>query len=149
LVEATGAPTWPEQRANLYVAVDYASNQPGVAVVSMSWGTTGGAYSGETSDDVHFNHAGVTYVACSGDNGSPAWYPALSPNVVAVGGPTLDYSDGTGYSEMGWTGSGGSVSNFESQPAYQVGVVPSSVKRRAVPDAAFIADTVSITDTFG
>jgi hypothetical protein len=138
---------------NLDAAVQYAASQPGVVVVSMSYGRND--YSGETSRDSTFNHTGVTYVASTGDSGAPGAYPAFSPNVVAVGGTTLDYSLATGYSERGWSGSGGGISQFESQPAYQVGVVPDSmstdaqgIKRRTIPDAAFIADSVTIYDTF-
>ena len=42
--------------------------------------------SGETSDDSYFTtpsgHAGVTFVAASGDGGAPPIYPSISPNVV-------------------------------------------------------------------
>src|SRR5262245_54776656 len=55
--------------ANLFAAVRYAARQPGVAVVSMSFG--GGEFSGETSYDSSFvtpsGHAGVTFIASSGD----------------------------------------------------------------------------------
>ena len=35
-------------------------------------------------------HQGVTFLASTGDDGTPAGYPAFSPNVVAVGGTSLD-----------------------------------------------------------
>ena len=64
----------------------------GVVAVSMSWG--GGEFSGETSYDSYFTtpsgHGGVTFVASSGDSGSPVGYPAISPNVLSVGGTTLN-----------------------------------------------------------
>src|SRR5207249_3385709 len=69
LVEAASA-----SYSDLFAAVDYARNQPGVSVVSMSWG--GGEFYGQTSLDGYFTtpsgHGGVTFVASSGDNG--AWY---------------------------------------------------------------------------
>jgi hypothetical protein len=141
---------------NMDTATRYAASQPGVVVVSMSYGHYEEFAGNETNRDPTFTQPGVTYVAGSGDTGAPAMYPAFSPNVVAVGGTTLDLSMATGYSERGWSSSGGGISQFESQPAYQVGVVPDSmstdangIKRRTSPDAAFIADSVWVYDTFG
>jgi hypothetical protein len=148
--------------ANLDAAVQYAASQPGVVVVSMSWGSnsvSGGEADGRDLDST-FSQTGVTYVNSSGDNGTPGSYPAFSPNVVAVGGTTLDYSTATGYTQWGWNSngnsSGGGVSQYESQPTYQQGVVPDSLsmdaqgnKWRTIPDAAFTADSVWVYDTYG
>src|SRR5262249_38054816 len=89
--------------ADLLSAVKYAANQSvngaPVSVVSMSWGAN--EFSAETSAsyDGVFNHPGVTYVAASGDYGSPLW-PAVSRNVLAVGGTSLNLdSTGTYLSE--------------------------------------------------
>src|SRR6185503_332667 len=75
-------------------AVTYARSQPGVSVISMSWGAS--EFSGETSYDTYFttpqNHAGVAFVSASGDAGSPAIYPSFSPNVVSVGGTSVTLS---------------------------------------------------------
>ena len=109
--------------ANLYAAVSAAANYPGVSVVSMSWGAA--ESSNESSYDQYFMTSGVTFVASSGDTGIVE-YPAVSPNVLAVGGttitPALD-SSGDYTSESGWSGSGGGISQYISQPAYQNGVV--------------------------
>jgi subtilase family serine protease len=126
--------------ANLLAAVDYARRASGVVVVSMSWG--GGEFLGEGTYDKYFTtpsgHGGVTFLASSGDSGAPAGYPAISPNVVAVGGTTLNLdSQGNFISESGWSGSGGGLSSYESQPAYQKGVVTQSSTRRANPDVAY------------
>jgi hypothetical protein len=122
-------------------AVDYARHVPDVSVVSMSWG--GSEFWSQTSYDQYFTtpagHQGVTFVAASGDSGSwwgPSW-PASSPNVLAVGGTTLDIaSDGT--SETGWYGSGGGISRVESTPSYQQGV--QGTGGRTSPDVSFNAD---------
>jgi FG-GAP-like repeat len=101
---------------DLYAAVDYATTN-GANVVSMSWG--GAEFSSEASVDSYFNHAGITYVASSGDSGSGpgAQYPAASPYVVGVGGTTLTLNaDGTYGSESGWSGSGGGTSLYEIVP---------------------------------
>ncbi len=138
LVEATNSST-----ANLYTAAAYAAKQPGVVAVSMSWG--GSEYSGETSQDSTFltpaGHTGVVFVASSGDSGAPVSYPAASPNVLSVGGTTLNLNSQGGYlSETGWSGSGGGISQYESQPAYQKGVVTQSTTNRTNPDVAYDAN---------
>ena len=118
LVEANSPST-----GDLLTAVNYARQAPGVAVVSMSWGS--GEYSGETGNDSYFTtpsgHAGVTFVASTGDNAKPGEWPAYSPNVVAVGGTTLTTSGAAGayVGETAWSGSGGGISVYETQPAYQ------------------------------
>src|SRR5437660_5892234 len=128
---------------NLLTAVRFAASQTGVVAVSMSWG--GGEFSSETSYDSSFvtptGHTGVTFVASSGDSGAPPGYPAISPNVLAVGGTTLNVdSQGNWLSETGWSGSGGGISTVEAQPSYQKGVVTQSSTFRANPDVAYDAD---------
>jgi hypothetical protein len=128
---------------DLMAAVNTARNLPGVSVVSMSWG--GSEFPGETAYDSYFTtptgHTPITFVAASGDSG--AWYgaewPASSPNVVAVGGTTL-YTNSAGQNvfEMGWGGSGGGFSAFESEPSYQTSVQNTGI--RTTPDVALNAD---------
>jgi subtilase family serine protease len=127
---------------DLLNAVDYARHQPGVVVVSMSWGSP--EFSGERGTDATFTtpggHNGVVFIASAGDAGAakgPEW-PSVSPNVVAVGGTALHLS-GNGYgSEAGWTGGGGGYSKFEARPSYQQGFQGSTV--RTTPDVAYNAD---------
>ena len=149
LVEANSA-----YFSDLLAAVDYARRYTGVVAVSMSWG--GGDFQGETDYDGYFTttsgHAGVTFLASSGDNGAPALYPCVSPNVVAVGGTTLSLNGQNWYGESGWSGSGGGISNGESQPSYQKGVVTQSTTRRCTPDVSYDSNPatgVPIYDTFG
>jgi hypothetical protein len=144
--------------ADLFSAVSYASNQAGVSVVSMSWGTN--EFWGQWSYDRLFTtpagHAGVTYVAASGDSG--AWngpmYPSVSPNVLAVGGTSLTLSGGSSYgSESGWSGSTGGFSGYDSYwwfyetaPSYQVAAqqaVGLNYGVRTTPDVSFNADPIS------
>jgi Domain of unknown function (DUF4214) len=136
-------------------AVSVASSQPGVNVVSMSWGVP--EFATETQYDSYFDTPGVTYVAASGDSGEPPSWPAVSPNVVGVGGTTLEISSsGTYVSETGWGdgfasqfsgGSGGGISQYEPEPAYQKGGFISSVTAaenpndmRMSPDVAYDAN---------
>jgi hypothetical protein len=152
LVEANSN-SWTD----LWTAINYARNQPGVAVVSMSFG--GSEWSGETAYDSYFTtpsgHGGVTFVASSGDSGSSGApeYPSVSANVLAVGGTqlTLD-SSGNYLSETGWSGSGGGISAYVSQPGYQKGVVTQTSTMRAVPDVAYDGSSGSpfaVYDTSG
>ncbi len=144
LVEANSATI-----SDLFGAVSYASSQPGVAAVSMSWGTN--EFVGETSLDHTFaNHPGVVFVASSGDSFSSS-YPAASPYVLSVGGTTLSTPTNSGAAsttEVAWDLSGGGLSLarvgwftytvLESEPAYQKGVQSTGV--RVSPDVAFNAD---------
>jgi hypothetical protein len=129
--------------SNLFSAISFAAKQSGVVAVSMSWG--GGEFSSEGFYDGTFTtpsgHGGVTFVVSSGDAGAPTSYPATSPNVLSVGGTTLNLdASGNILSESGWSGSGGGISSFESQPSYQNGVVTQSATRRTNPDVAYDAD---------
>ena len=138
LVEANSA-----SLGDLLTAVNYARNATGVVAVSMSWGA--GEFAGESAYDSYFTtpggHGGVTFVAASGDSGAPAGYPAISPNVLSVGGTTLSLDGQGGYgSESGWSGSGGGISAYESQPGYQNGVVTQSTAYRTGPDVAYDAN---------
>ena len=114
LVEANS-----DQLSDLLTAVNYASSQPGVSVVSMSWGCS--EFAQETQLDSYFTtpagHQGVSFVAATGDNAAPASWPATSPNVVAVGGTALKTLDSTGTyrSETGWNFGGGGPSAFRSR----------------------------------
>ena len=133
--------------SDLFDAVTTAAGYGGVCVVSMSW--TEPEYSGEAVNDIIFQaasgHPGVTFLASTGDSGEPAAYPAASPDVVAVGGTTLTInSDGSYGGEVGWSGSGGGISAYESQPAYQNGNVSGiSSTYRTTPDVSMDANPSS------
>ncbi len=138
---------------DLYTAVVYAKSQPGVVVVSMSWGG-GEDITDLGQDNATFaqpsgGHAPVTFVAATGDDGEPGGYPAYSTNVVAVGGTTLTSDDAGNYQgEVGWSGSGGGISQYELLPSYQQGVVTQSTTHRANPDVSFDADPDSGVDVY-
>ncbi len=134
-------------------SVATAARQPGVSVVSMSWGFPEGQSVLAADEEAYnsvFNVPGVTFVASTGDYGAAdPEYPAFSPNVVAVGGTSLTInSDGSYNSETGWgynssaaggfIGSGGGISLYEPEPAYQQGV--QSTGYRTTPDVSLVAD---------
>ena len=102
LVEANG-----QSLSDLMAGVATAASQPGVSVVSMSWGFPEGQAvfaTDEAAYDGVFNVPGVTFVASTGDYGAAdPEYPAYSPKVVAVGGTSLTLNaDGSHHSEAGW-----------------------------------------------
>jgi hypothetical protein len=128
---------------DLVEAIDMARRISGVSVVSMSFG--GSEMPDEASYDSTFTtptgHTGVTFVASSGDSGpsAGAQWPASSPNVLSVGGTTLTLGPNGSYgSESLWSGSGGGVSRYEPEPAYQRSM--QSTGKRSVPDVTFDAD---------
>ena len=104
---------------DLMTAVDYARDQPGVSVVSMSLGR-GRNFGGENSLDFHFttpaNHSGVTFVTASGDSGGPGYYPGLLAQCARHGrhdGLTLNgQQQHRQRDRRGWSGSsiGGGIS---------------------------------------
>lgn len=123
--------------SNLLGAVDYAVKTLGAKQVSMSWGSA--EFSTEAGYDSHFNKAGVSFFASSGDSGAGVIWPAASPYVVAVGGTTLQLdSAGNAITETGWSGSGGGISVYCKKPAWQTGF--SAPAGRAVPDVSYNAD---------
>ncbi len=126
---------------DLLAAVKYAAGHANV--VSMSWG--GSEFSGEIQDDTtYFAQPGVAFVASAGDSGAPASWPSASPNVLSVGGTTLNLGAGNSWaSETGWNDSGGGPSSVEKQPTYQNGVVKQTSTFRATPDVAYDASPSS------
>jgi subtilase family serine protease len=147
--------------SNLFGAVQYA-DRLGANEVSMSWG--GSEFSGETADDSYLSNPGTLYTASAGDSGHGAEYPAASPDVVAVGGTTLNGCSGTscaGFTgETAWSSSGGGVSSIEALPSFQssyggpvygaatIGALTANM--RGIPDVSFEADPntgVSVYDS--
>ncbi|HVJ48481.1 S53 family peptidase [Desulfitobacterium sp.] len=123
---------------DLVTAIDYATSH-GAQVVSNSWG--GSEFSSESSYESHFQHSGIVYLASTGDNGSGVSWPSSSPNVLAVGGTTLNLDANNNYlSETGWSGSGGGVSAYMSIPSYETNWTSVVGSKRGVPDVALDAD---------
>jgi len=131
--------------ANLAAAVDQAAAQGAVAI-SNSYG--GNEYSGELSDQVHFNHPGIAITVSSGDNGYGVEFPAASQYVTAVGGTHLTRS-GSSFNETAWSGAGSGCSAYISKPSWQH---DSGCGNRTVADVSAVADPntgVSVYDTYG
>jgi len=114
LVEAASSNT-----TDMMAAAAFAATLPNVHEVSMSWGTTEDACS-FVHFDPQFAVSGVVFFGATGDTGGERDYPALSKNVIAVGGSTLNVdSFGNWVSEKVWSGSGCGPSAFEPRPTFQ------------------------------
>ena len=121
--------------SDLYVAEDTAARL-GANAISNSWG--GSEYSGQTSDDAHFNHPGVAITASSGDNGYGVSYPAASRYLTAVGGTSLTRnSSARGWTESAWSGAGSGCSRYDAKQSWQT---DKGCSRRTVADVSAVAD---------
>ncbi len=130
----------PDASLNSLLGAVKLANAMGPGVVSMSFGAAEGSWT--ASVDSAFTAANMSYLAATGDNGAGVSWPAVSANVVAVGGTSLTYS-GTGTrSEVSWSGTGGGTSLYTATPGYQNSAVPGmgTPARRTVADVAFNAD---------
>jgi subtilase family serine protease len=143
LIEANSA-----SLSDLLSAINYARLRSDVVSVSMSWGAS--EFSSETGYDSYFTSSyGATFYASSGDSGAGTSWPAVSANVVCVGGTALTFSNGAVSSETAWSGSGGGVSTYVPKPAYQANV---PYAKRAIPDVSYDADPNSgfaVYDSYG
>jgi subtilase family serine protease len=138
-------------------------------IISQSWATTentlmhspGGRQVLISFDDFYKQAAAdhVTVFGSTGDSGvanpnvkgniypyATVNYPASDPYVMAVGGTSLTASTNGNYqSEAGWSGSGGGVSQYWTEPQYETKNLPSSDQSilngyRGLPDLSINAD---------
>ena len=154
---------------NLLAGVDYARKQPGVVVVSNSWG--GLESVGENAGDFIFStptgHAGVSFTVSAGDAGGPGNWPSASPNVLSIGGTSLKLTSSNNYSSetvwndaaMQFGAGGGGQSGFlyqtldaaihlaplEPVPNYQKSIRINGVPltSRGTPDVSYNADPLT------
>lgn len=133
----------------LYVAEETAATTLGAKYISNSWGGS------ETSSDTTYNSEyfgvpGVVYTAAAGDSAYSGGviYPATSPNVVSVGGTTLNTaSNSRGWTESVWQtssteGTGSGCSAYEPQPSWQsaISILTAACSNRVDNDVAADAD---------
>jgi subtilase family serine protease len=145
----------------LNLAVD-SSQLPGVAAISMSFGSADGADATLTTGfETDFSVAAKEHIsvfAATGDLGGDAApgcsgglqpdYPSASPQVVAVGGTSVTLDRNllgavTGFSETAWDQSGGGFSSQFAAPSWQeVGSAAAPIKangHRGMPDVSATA----------
>ncbi len=129
LIEVDSAPTdWPGALALI--------NRLGPGVVSMSMVIAEGAGSLAGARADLFDDAAMTYLAGTGDAGAQVNWPAVLPQVLAVGGTVLRAYTATSRDEAAWPGSGGGTSRTIAAPAYQA---PLGRSMRTLPDVAMNA----------
>lgn len=137
---------------DMFAAAQWAVNTAGATVVSMSFGVddeiakNGANQSPYVYGEAFFSTAKpAIYIASTGDKGKIE-YPATSQYILAVGGTTLTLnSDNSIATEIGWTGSGGGISDRIILPPYQNANLPSNIitlldGTRGIPDVSIIAD---------
>ena len=118
---------------DLSMAVDVAVSV-GAKIISNSYG--GAESPQQRTYDSHYKHDGVIMVASSGDSGYGTSWPAASPDVIAVGGTTLQMHAGKVTSETAWEGSGSGCSKYELKPSWQRDTL---CQRRSIADVAAVA----------
>lgn len=134
----------PSAMSNAILDANTLAKNLGPGAVSMSFGSAEAGWASTT--DSYFVGNGMTFVAAAGDSGAQVLWPAVSPNVLAVGGTSTNVSTTGSRIEVAWSGSGGGMSAYEALPAWQSGVTPaggSTLARRAVPDVAFNASPMT------
>ncbi len=120
--------------ANLAAGVDYAASAPTVAAISNSYG--GSEYSGEVTDQSHYNNPtarGIAVTVSSGDSGYGVQFPAASSNATAVGGTHLVLGSG----ETAWSGAGSGCSAYIAKQGWQK---DTGCAKRTVADVSAVAD---------
>jgi len=124
--------------ANLGIAVDTASRQPGVVAISNSYG---GSDAPDSTYGAPYNHPGIAVTASTGDNGYQGGsFPASSAYVTAVGGTSLVPASNTrGWSETVWSGAGSGCSTYNTALAAAASAGTGCAKR-AMADVAAAAD---------
>lgn len=127
-----------ESISDLMGGVGLAAGLSDVRDVSLSWG--GDETQGQTQYDPQFTAANQSYFAAAGDQSNLTNWPATSPNVVGVGGTSLDFSAGHVVSEVAWSSGGGGLSSVYSRPTFQNAVVSVVGSSRGCPDIAAVAD---------
>jgi subtilase family serine protease len=98
----------------------FAASQPGVEIVSMSWGSPVSGLTQPTNDDGFLvtptGHSNVLFVVASGDTGVLN-YPAASQEVLSVGGESTDIGLNGATQVIGtWAGSGGGSDTLYAKP---------------------------------
>ncbi|HEX7640426.1 MAG TPA: putative Ig domain-containing protein [Burkholderiaceae bacterium] len=134
----------PDAMSNNLLGGITLANKMGAGVLSMSFGLADPGWS--ASVDSRFTTTGMTYVAAAGDIGAQVDWPAVSPNVLAVGGTGLNWSGAGSRYEQAWARSGGGISAYEALPSYQSALTVAGgghPTRRAVSDVAFNANPMT------
>lgn len=126
---------------DLLAAIDYTTSI-NADIVSISW--TINEFKEKVQYESRFDKQNTIFIAPTGDGGAGTNWPAVSPNVLAVGGTTfsLDSEGNLITTETAWSESGGGISEFFTQPKYQKDYGINSNGYRAIPDVSFFSDSL-------
>jgi hypothetical protein len=96
----------------------------GAKFVTNTWATAEATFTTSEPgyDTAYFDHPGVAITAPDGSGGGyGTYYPAASPDVIAVGGTTLTQASSTarGWTETAFNGTGSGCSPYEAKPSWQ------------------------------
>lgn len=123
---------------DIFAAINYATTH-GANIISMSFGSS--EFSNELSLSASLNNTGISYVASSGDTAALIEFPSSSPNVLSVGGTTLNLNiSGTRISEATWNSGGCGVSSYVTKPSFQTGIATITGNRRTCCDLSLVAN---------
>ena len=121
--------------SDLAAAVDQAAGENAIAISNSYAIPEDSKTDGLQS---HYNHSNVAIIVGAGDTGYGANFPAVSPNVVAVGGTSLVQNpDGTFAPQTVWAGTGSGCSAYIAKQKWQTDI---GCKNRSVNDIAVVAD---------
>ena len=136
LVEAA-ADTTPEVMYAEQVAGQIVSTAGGGEVVN-SW--CAAEWPPEQQYESDFAAANTVYFASAGDKPGPCW-PAVLPNVVGVGGTSINRDAQANFlSETSWAQTGGGPSMYVPRPSYQNAVRKIVGAARGTPDMAAVGN---------
>jgi Subtilase family len=128
--------------------------------ISNSYGYPESAYCPEKTGcseyRAAYDHPGTPVTVSAGDSGydnddgptpgSPNW-PAVSPNVIAVGGTELEKAvNSRGWKEKVWPDSGSGCSRYDPKPSWQT---DKGCTKRTDNDVAAVATHISVYNTPG
>lgn len=123
---------------DIFAAINYA-NKNGANIISMSFGIT--EFSQEVNYLTYFNNTSICYVASSGDTAAKIEFPSSSPNVLSVGGTTLQLdASGNRVSEVTWNSGGCGISTYINKPTYQTGISTITGTKRTCCDLSLVAN---------
>ena len=109
--------------------------------VSNSW--SGSEYADEQLIQPQFTGKNVVFFASAGDTPGTG-LPSVLPNVISVGGTTVNRDAAGNYvSQTSWANTGGGLSSYVAAPSFQQPVAAVVGARRGMPDVALVADPAS------
>ena len=130
--------------SDLFQAEQVAANlvaAAGGGEVSNSW--SGGEFSDELEVAPAFSGKNVVFFASAGDN-SGTGVPSALPNVISVGGTTINRdAQGNFVNETTWADTGGGLSPYVAAPAFQQPVNAVVGGNRGTPDVSLVANPAS------